>query len=249
MLGDFVLLDSCCGNAMAHHLHNLLFHAGTDGIMSWAHPKSVEAELYRANCIEGPDTVFARGVLDNDVKFLLASTHACHDLFRHMEVIECEHARIAIPEEGPGMIFHQDGRQESFETGDGSAWVLIKQNLESYCDYLVGTNRRPATRLIDSRPFVHLNAMLYIAGQKIHQVQPPHALRFRMANEQRDTLCIIDIGEVCDNFLLSGRLPSEASIPWAVPSPRETEWNIDRLVPVLESLCRGSATKAANSVA
>src|SRR5690606_16855120 len=52
-----LVLDSCFGNAMAHHVHNLLFFAGEAGGFSWADIASARAELYRANAIESADTV------------------------------------------------------------------------------------------------------------------------------------------------------------------------------------------------
>ena len=240
MLGDFILLDSCCGNAMAHHLHNLLFHAGTAGVMSWAHPETVEAELYRANGIEGTDTVFARGILDNGVEFHLVSTHACEDSYRHVEVIDCEHARIEIPEAGAGVILRGSKVVESFDTGNGDAWALVKENLRGYCDYLIGRKPRPATLLRDTRPFVHLNAMLYLAAGNIGTVDTPHAARLRMGEETRDTLCIAGIGKVCDAFIVNGRLPSEAALPWSSSggSAREGDGRLAQLTTVLRSMCR-----------
>lgn len=240
MLDDFILLDSCCGNAMAHHLHNLLFHAGTADVMSWAHPETVEAELYRANGIEGTDTVFARGILDNGVEFHLVSTHACEDNYRHVEVIECEHARIEIPETGPGVILRGGKVAESFETGNGDAWALVKENLRDYCDYLGRRKPRPATLLKDTRPFVHLNAMLYLAAGTIGTVEAPHAARLRMGDETRDTVCITGIGGVCDAFIEDGHFPSESAVPWSSSggTVRGADGRLGQLPAALKSIGR-----------
>jgi predicted dehydrogenase len=174
MLGDVLLLDSCCGNAMAHHLHNLLFHAGENQVMSWAEPKSVEAELYRVNNIESTDTVFARGILSNGVEFRITSSHACQDTYRHLETLECKNAAIEIPEDGPVRILWADGRKESLSQGDCSSGGTVRDNLTYYCNYLIGKLARPATRLSDTRAFVHLNAMLYLASGQIQPVGHPH---------------------------------------------------------------------------
>jgi predicted dehydrogenase len=235
-LGDFILLDSCCGNAMAHHVHNTLFHAGTDGVMSWASPAWVEAELYRANRIEGADTVFARGMLDNEVEFSLAATHACVPDFSHAEVLECEEARIEIGGQGEGAILRRDGGRERFETGTESSAVLVQSNLESYCGYLAGQYSRPATRLEDSRPFVHLNALLYIASGGIGTVAAPYARAFRASGEEQDTWRIEGIEDACERFFRSGPFPSEAGLAWARPGGRAAIGRIPELRGVLEGI-------------
>ncbi|HEU5078531.1 MAG TPA: Gfo/Idh/MocA family oxidoreductase [Opitutaceae bacterium] len=217
LLDGGILLDSCCGNAMAHHVHNLLFHAGADGVMSWAEPATVDAELYRVNAIESADTIFARGVLRNGVEFRLVSTHACEDFYHHVEILECERARIEIPEQGWGVIFHESGRMEQVEIGEESPDALMRRNLEDYCDYLTGRSPRPATLLSDTRPFVHFIAMLFLAARRIEQIHPPHALCIKMVGEPRETLYIRDIRKVCDAFVESGHLPSNLALPWAAP--------------------------------
>lgn len=214
MLGDYILLDSCCGNAMSHFVHNMLFHAGTNGMQCWAEPESIEAELYRANDIEGADTVFARGSLHNGVEFFLALTHACESAAIQEEIVECKNARIEIPPEGPGTIYWSEGRTELFETDTSEAVDFVKENLERYCGYLAGRERRPLTTLADARPFVRLNALLYLAARNIHTVVEPYAACLRGPNETNHTMQIPGIEAACGRFARTGLFPSATGAPW-----------------------------------
>ena len=216
LVGDSIVTDSCCGNAMAHFLHNLLFHAGTGSLMSWASPQSVQAELYRANRIEGADTVFAKGVLDNGVEFHIAVTHACEPFLSHVELIQCDRAEIEIREEGPFTIRYEDG---TFEVGMAPSGSL-RENLQKYWEYLTGRQRRPSTLLEDCRAFVQLNALFYIAAGKIKKLRPPHAEAKRVDDDPKDTFCVPGIEQVCGDFLRLGQFPSQSDLPWGAAGGR-----------------------------
>ncbi|EIP99163.1 putative dehydrogenase [Opitutaceae bacterium TAV1] len=212
MLGDFILLDSCCGNAMAHHVHNMLFHAGTAGLMSWASPATVEALLYRANRIESPDTVFAHGILDNGVEFRLAASHACEPHMSHREVIECDNARIEISAHDTGLIHWRTGVEETIATPT----FTVQGNIEDYHNHVRGQTPRPVTTLPDTRPFVHLNALLYIAAGGLRPVEPPHAKIRNIDGEQ--TMLIPGVESATEALLGNGSFPAEAQLPWAAPA-------------------------------
>jgi predicted dehydrogenase len=232
LIEDSIITDSCCGNAMAHFLHNMLFHAGTENLMSWAAPQSVQAELYRANRIEGADTVFAKGVLDNGVEFHLAATHACEPYMSHVELIQCDRAEIEIREEGPFTIRYTDGTIEIGVAPPGS----LRENLQKYREYLVGKQRRPATLLEDCRAFVELNALLYIAAGKIQKLRPPHAVACRVEGDPKDTFCIPGIGQVCEEFLRSGKFPSQLELPWGASGGRASITQVPELRKVLSEI-------------
>ncbi|OQC13814.1 MAG: 1,5-anhydro-D-fructose reductase [Lentisphaerae bacterium ADurb.Bin082] len=73
--GDWIL-DSPASNACAHYLHNMLFVLGRAGQAAAAQPRSVQAELYRANPITSYDTAAMRIMTDDDVEILFYTTHA-----------------------------------------------------------------------------------------------------------------------------------------------------------------------------
>ncbi|MBC8012272.1 MAG: Gfo/Idh/MocA family oxidoreductase, partial [Burkholderiales bacterium] len=89
-----LLLDSCLGNGLSHHVHNLLHWAGVDGLDNWATPTRVRAWLARAHPIEGADTCFAEAETDSRVLMRIAISHACSGPELHRETLICDHAEI-----------------------------------------------------------------------------------------------------------------------------------------------------------
>ncbi len=231
----YVLLDSCCGNAMSHHLHNILFFAGDGTGHSWARPERVEAELYRANSIEGTDTIFARGVLENGVEFRLATSHACEPSHTSEEIITCEKAEIRITARGDWAIWQEGRLVESHPAPS----ALLVDNFALYADYLRGVEERPQTRLEDCRAFVHLNALLYIAARQIHPVAEVAQSRF--AQDTMDTIFIPGIAEVCERAIREGLFPSEQGTPWAKPGGSASVEALPSLRGVLAGMCAAKA--------
>lgn len=69
------VLDSPVTNATAHFLHNMLYVLGPSASRS-AQPRTVRAELYRANAIDNYDTAALRCTTDSGAELLFYSTHA-----------------------------------------------------------------------------------------------------------------------------------------------------------------------------
>lgn len=216
LFGEKILLDSCCGNAMSHYLHNMLFHAGTRGLWEWARPTGVTAELYRANDIESPDTIFARGTLDEGIRFRIIATHACETRQRQREIIQCEDALIEIPEDGCGTITWRDGTIESFSAASLPAPTLLRENLQEYFAFLTGDRSRPSSTLADCRAFVSLNSRLYLSSPCIQRIDDAHLSLLAADDFGGVTLIIPDIEQTGEDFLLDGRLPSEKGVEWAM---------------------------------
>ncbi len=214
-VGGELVLDSCCGNAMAHHIHNILFFAGQSEVMDWAAPAWVETELYRANDIEGADTIFARGELESGVEFRIAATHACKGSLCE-ETLTFENGEIRILPWERTESRHFGGCLEMCETSE----VSLTENLRIYFDYLEGRRLRPLTLLSDCIPMVDLNALFYIAASKIVSVGEPH--RFTLELEQSSTKAevITGIEDVCSDFVQEARFPSDADVSWAVRGGR-----------------------------
>jgi len=236
LLGDTILLDSCCGNAMSHHLHNILFFGGLEGQHCWGHPRAVEAELYRANPIEGTDTVFARGELENGVEFRIAAGHPCDQPSSStLEILTCEEAEIEIDSGARTLkIRHRNGRLEESE----AAPPILKENFALYGRYLGGKEERPPTLLSDCRGFVALNALLYLATDGIATVPAPHAAEIPVPGNDGDRVYVIhglcDIGR---RMIDTGEFPSEQGcVAWARPGGRATADALGELRPKLLQL-------------
>lgn len=206
-----LLLDSCFGNAMSHHVHNILFFAGSTGVSSWASIKSVKAELYRANPIESPDTIFTEACTTTGIPLRVAMTHACSSRKITRERLHLEKAIIEITPGSHYEIRHDSGKVEH----EAISQPTVTDNIRCYLDYLDGRSARPLTTLADCRPMVAWNALLYVAAGRIHDVPAHHLLPEE--NKEKGTICwtINGIESVLDQFSSDGTLPSERGITWS----------------------------------
>jgi predicted dehydrogenase len=195
-LNGRLVLDSCIGNAMAHYIHNVLFWAGTRDLFDWASVAEIEAELYRAHDIENYDTVLANGRFENGVEFRIAATHAAKPPQYQREEIRCEKANITYITGGEWKIEWDDGHNE---TGEADRGDLLERNFAAYFDFLRGSAPRPLTTLEDSRPFVHLTNLLYVAAGTI--------VTDEEGDIERDDGWVAsrDIAEIMESWLYVGR--------------------------------------------
>lgn len=235
MLDGRWTLDSCIGNAMAHYLHNLLFWCGRREVLSWAEVDSVEAELYRAHRIESFDTAFLHAACSNGTTLHVAATHACESPQHEREWVECERATLTFTANNHYRIDWQDGRQEetTLDWPNTLGW-----NFRAYFAYLRGEASRPLTRLVDTRPFVHLYDLALIAGQRIHSVPEMCVNRAPAADGQGAYAAITGIQDACERFLATGRFPSQQGAPWGQPGGQANREDLTRLDAVVVRMMR-----------
>ena len=222
-----VVLDSCLGNAMAHFVHNLLFWTGESALVSWAQLAAVRAELYRAHAIEGADTFFVEADTTAGVTMRFALSHACAGNGTHLEMVLCEKAVIRYAVGSQIEVRWNDGRVEkiTLEPFD----PLIENHLDYYA-YLRGENPRPATSLVDSRPFVALNNLAHISSGRITPIPSELVTALRDPKEQKDYLHVASMTAAHENFLVRGvwpsasgwgRAPGEVATPADLPRFRD----------------------------
>ena len=205
MLQEHLLLDSCLGNAMAHFVNSLLFFADLTQVQAWARPQEMKSELYRANVIEGTDTIFASGKLKNGVDFRIAGTHACSGSTQElMETIVFEDATITIRNISEGSIERPGRASEKFSLHPPT----LEDCVSDYLNFYEGHVARPPQTLADSLGFVETNALFYLAaGGHIHHI-PSTAIA---TNSQNGTIAITDIAQVADQFITHSEFPSQNS--------------------------------------
>jgi predicted dehydrogenase len=212
MMDDRPVLDSCLGNAMAHFVHNMLFWAGTTELYSWAQLASVRAELYRAHAIEGADTFFVEADTTASINMRFALSHACAGAATHNEVVICENATLHYAVGRHIEIHWRDGRVERStpEPFDG-----LECNHLDYYRYLRGESTRPATSLVDSRPFVAINDLAHISSGLIAPIPSALVTGVREEKEQKDYINVAGMNTALDAFLANGTWPS--SNGWGHP--------------------------------
>ncbi len=211
LLGEQLVLDSCFGNGMAHHLHNLLFFCGTGGLYSWAKCVSLESELYSVQPIEGPDTVFAQGLLESGVVVRIAVTNVCKEIEYTSEELYFDHAQIHIAPNDHIKITWNDGRKEKIPlTSDR----LLEQNIRNFLAYLDGEFERPPTTLEDCQAFVQLNALTYLASQGICRLEPTDYAFVPETKDKKSVRYIHGILDCQRHFADSGNFPSSQGVSW-----------------------------------
>ncbi|HEY1108341.1 MAG TPA: Gfo/Idh/MocA family oxidoreductase [Opitutaceae bacterium] len=200
-----IVLDSCLGNAMAHFVHNALFWAGAPELLSWVKVAAVRAELYRAHAIEGADTFFVEADTAAGITMRFAVSHACAGASTHVETVLCDKAVLRYSVGGSLEIRWNDGRieKEPLEPFDA-----LSENHLDYFRYLRGETARPATTLVDSRPFVHLNDLAYISSGTISPIPAALVSGVREEKEQKDYLQVNGLAGVLEGFLTRGVWPS-----------------------------------------
>ena len=232
-LGDGLVLDSCLGNAMAHYLNNMLFWAASDRVESWARPLDMECELYRANAIEGCDTIFARCGLNNGSTLRLAASHACENAIPiTKERMVFENATVVIHGAKSVSIAWRDGRDEAFEIQTPA----LKSGLAAYLDFLAGHNKRPPQSLADCRGFVEANALFYVAAEAIHTIAPAH---LRQASPD-SPMALEDIEPACRAMVDEGKLPSRSNRAWGRQGGNAVSADLPNLRAAVELLANQS---------
>jgi hypothetical protein len=219
---------------MAHQVHNALFWAGTNDLWAWAEIAQVQAELYRAHTIEGLDTAFLSAKTRQNVTLRVGMSHACRAREGQEERVVCENAQVRfyINNSGPnGALYSVTWNDGRVETGGPVNRDLFLENFRAYAAFLRGDLPRPATRLIDSRPFVHLNNLAYIAARHITTIPSVH-----IQPKDDGHLDVSGLPEAIDTFVLSGRFPSEQSCPWAAPGGTATQANLSSLQSVIQAM-------------
>jgi predicted dehydrogenase len=199
-----VSLDSCFGNAMAHFVHNMLFWTGGPELFSWAQLAAARAELYRAHATEGADTFFVETDTTSGITMRFVLSHACAGPTTHVETVLCDQATLGYTVGSHAEVRWNDGRVErtALEPFDG----LMENHLEYY-RYLQGEIPRPATTLVDSRPFVALNDLAYVSSGRIAPIPPGLVTGVRDDKDQQDYLQVAGLPATMDQFLSRGLWP------------------------------------------
>lgn len=228
LLGDQLILDSCFGNAMSHHIHNILFFAGTKGLFHWGEIKEVKTELYRANPIESTDTIFATATTTDGVELRVACSHATDESGYFCEEILHEKARVTIfPNKSFTIHFH-DGRIEAHTLTRPDS--ILENNFRHYLAYLQGKEERPLTTLYDSKPFVEWNALNFLSSKNIYLLpETERALVPSLRSQDIPAWTIPHLESIQKNFLETGTFPSQQSPNWNATSKTVTPQHLPEL--------------------
>ena len=232
-LNGKIVLDSCLGNAISHYVQNILFWCGKDGIFSYDPIEIVQAELYRANNIQGTDTVFVNASTKNVPELRISLTHACDEKTNDIERIYCENATIhfegyAHAESGTFVrceIQWKNGKKEMVIEPNGE---LLLENITHYLDYIGGKIHQPLIPLIHTEPFVMLNGLAYISAKRIHQIPEDH-LDITKNEKGEIFFAIKEIKKISQHFIDTGLFPSQQGLKWGKSTGAASRKEIGKL--------------------
>lgn len=234
-----LILDSCMGNAMAHFVHNLLYWAGTDGQMEWAELQQVRAELYRAHRIEGADTFFVQASTTGGVALRLALTHACTADTCQVEELHCDEAVIRYVVGSHYEIRHVNGTVEREQL---PPFDSVVDNHLAYYRYLRGETDRPATRLVDSRPFVHINNLAYVSAGEITTFPAELTTTKRNPQDNADYHDVEGLAAALTDFLEKGIWPSSGQFGRTAATRLATPVDVAATHAIVERMAANNAT-------
>lgn len=177
------VLDSPANNAMAHHLQWLLFIGGPSLEESLI-PTEIEAELYRANSIEGPDTVNLRLETNGGIDVRFTVSHASDIKVETQVVIEGTQGTLVWRQNGNAELRHNDGRVKTFpipthremqmqiiervvdyiDTGEGFICTLEHAEMHTRC-IVAAHNSTPVVEI--PRKYVHMSPS---EGAPLHHI-------------------------------------------------------------------------------
>ena len=207
--GDAVF-DSPANNATAHYLHNMLYVLGATRETS-AQPKTVQAELYRANKIENYDTAAMRVRTTCGAELLFYTSHSVADRRGPMCRFEFEKAVVEFDLlNGSRFVarFH-DGRQRVYGDPNQDRNLKIWQSVDA-----VRSGRPIACGIRAATP--HTLSVLAAQMSSATIGGFPTDLR-RMLGENGDSMiCIDGLSEALVECFDRGVLPAEhGKLQWA----------------------------------
>ena len=229
VLNEKLLLDSCLGNAMAHFLNSMLFFGNQSQLLAWARPSEMRCEMYRANPIEGADTIFAICRLDNGVELRMAASHACpNQASVFEETFEFENATLTIQALSNVTIQRPGMSDEILSISKTS----LADCVGDYFNFFKAASGRPPQTLSDCLGFVETNALLYLAAGQIHDL-PFQAL---LHSHTESAISLPDIESAGRRLANDAIFPSQAGYSWARPGGESTCNAIPELRTVIQEI-------------
>jgi predicted dehydrogenase len=157
-LGGKPVLDNPLGNAMAHHVQNLLFLCGVAEI------ESVGAKLLRAHPIESFDTSFVSVRLPSGGELRFAATHADNGPSIERETLRFDRATLIFSAWNRAEI-HRDGNVEHLVSTIPNHGAMLQHNLAAYLDGIA------PTPLSACSPFVSLINLAFLSSNGVHSIE------------------------------------------------------------------------------
>jgi len=216
---DHWILDSPANNANAHYVLNTLYLCSRDSGRA-AMPRTVRAELYRANRIESPDTVQLQFTTGEGAEGHIILSHANRRENGPFMHIVCEKGRAYWQtDDGKTLIRYDDGTTEEFSNTADERWryngfkdmiAAVREKRPPLCTPDVALPQTVAINAMhESCPKVNQISQEYITESEDWEMFPPDTRGlFRK---------IQDLDEYVRVAIAEGEMFSALGVPWAKP--------------------------------
>jgi predicted dehydrogenase len=218
------ILDSPANNAHAHYVLNALYLCSRDPKTA-ANPRELRAELYRANKIEGPDTIQMQFETTDGTKLFIILTHANErENGPHMQ-LDCENGRAYWQtDNGKTIVTYKNGATEEFDNLTHAKW-----RYEGFRDFVhaVKEGRDPVcTPELARSQTLTINAM-HESGTEVRSIPEEHITEVEdwemfPPNTKGTFRRVRGLDEYMRAALEEQCFFSELDIPWAKPSTSVT---------------------------
>lgn len=205
--GQYVL-DGTLNNPFAHLLNNCLIAAGR-GNTDLAEPVSVQAECYKANNIEGEDTVSARIHLANGVEIRFYTTLCTDQNETPYILVEGSHGQMRCSYDNSLEIVNDQGKERI---------IFDKEDLvdNMYMDMIdsIQKNKKLLSSIEACRSFVLATNGAFESSRQTYKIADRYLQT--VADNGTEKMVIRNIKEIFDQALSRGKLFSELGVEWGV---------------------------------
>ncbi|MHC4503293.1 MAG: Gfo/Idh/MocA family protein [Planctomycetota bacterium] len=210
--GDWVL-DSPFNNANAHQLNMMLFLAGS-ALEDAARPKSIQAELYRANDIEAPDTACMRIVTEAGVPIYFCVSHCPEGKGSPPEIVVTGEKGTMRWFFHDRLVIETEGREPETHRAEGAP-----ESRASMLRAVIGKVTDPGTFACTLEVAGAHTLCVNGAHQSspVRPIPPEHVRTEPSRGETR--MVIAGLDEAMRRGAETEKLFSELGVRWATPAP------------------------------
>ena len=212
-VGDDWVLDSPFNNANAHQLNMMLFLAGP-ALEESARPKSIQAELYRANDIEAPDTACMRIATEAGVPIYFCVSHCPDGKGVPPEIVVTGEKGTLRWFFHDRLVIETEGRDPETRPAEGAA-----ESRESMLQAVIDKVTDPGTFVctLDVAGAHTLCVNGAHESSPVRRIPPEHT---RTEASRGGTRMVIEgLDEAMRRGAETEKLFSELGVPWARPAP------------------------------
>jgi predicted dehydrogenase len=207
--GESWVRDSPFNNAFAHWLNLICFLAGSTAEVS-AHPRTVQAELYRTRAIESADTACFRIETIEDIPLFFHVTHSCLQTVEPEMEVRGSDGSLCWTRDG---IFHRSQNRNELLYAVSSENESRHHMYNAILRHIEGERTFVCGLEIAKKQTLCSNAAFF--SSPINDISPDFLVKSEVPASK--IMAIRDIEQICRTAFEREIVWSQMSVPWARP--------------------------------